>query len=95
MFFRFNFFLLSFLFVLGRAQRGEPTRRRLHQWSPVAVCGEATHRGALRAGCASQRDLAPAARESRLHQQNTGQVNGALMKLQDGLMTGWKGVYIA
>lgn len=69
------FIFLCILAVLCRAQRGEPARRCLHQWAPVAVCGEATHRGALRAGRASQRDLAPAARESRLHQQNIGQVN--------------------
>lgn len=79
------FIFLCILAVLCRAQRGEPARRCLHQWAPVAVCGEATHRGALRAGRASQRDLAPAARESRLHQQNIGQVNGSMMELQDGL----------
>lgn len=79
------FYFLCILAVLCRAQRDEPARRCLHQWAPVAVCGEATHRGALRAGRASQRDLAPAACESRLHQQNIGQVNGSMMELQDGL----------
>ena len=59
-----------------RAQWGEPARRCLHQWTTVTARDKTAHCGAGAAGSASLRNLPLPARQSRLCQQNTYQVEG-------------------